>query len=272
MASMTADEIKALSKDILSEVHEFCVNNNIRYYMDYGTLLGAVRHKGFIPWDDDVDICMPRPDYDRFVKEFKSESLYLYGCGVTKSRHYAIPFVKVCSNKTYGTDLSGKPLPYGVGVDIFPKDGLPVNEKKAYAYFKKVDRVFHFGYVVSILCETSTNKGNFFRKLILKVLKHSWFAIFTSSYYSKKIDRLCRKHSFGESESCICMTGIFTRVYEKTPVYCYESGELIPFEDCMFMAPKDAGTVLSIEFGSDYMIPPPEDKRESTHESLYYFN
>lgn len=70
MKELTLKELQDVSLDILQDVHNFCIENNIRYSLAYGTLIGAVRHKGFIPWDDDIDIVMPRPDYERFVASY----------------------------------------------------------------------------------------------------------------------------------------------------------------------------------------------------------
>ncbi len=73
MKELTLSDVKAVSLDILKDVHEFCIAHDIKYSLAYGTLIGAIRHKGFIPWDDDIDIVMPRPDFERFFKEYKSE-------------------------------------------------------------------------------------------------------------------------------------------------------------------------------------------------------
>ena len=71
MKEMTIQEIQQVTLEILKDVHEFCVDNNIRYSLSGGTLLGAIRHNGFIPWDDDADIQLPRPDYDRFIRTYQ---------------------------------------------------------------------------------------------------------------------------------------------------------------------------------------------------------
>ena len=76
MREMTLEEIQQVSLEILKDVHRFCVENDIKYSLCYGTLLGAIRHNGFIPWDDDIDIMMPRPEYDRFIRLYQSEKGY----------------------------------------------------------------------------------------------------------------------------------------------------------------------------------------------------
>ena len=78
MKEMSLREVQLGCFEILKDVHVFCVSNNIRYSLAYGTLLGAIRHKGFIPWDDDIDIIMPKPDYDRFCKHINHKPIMLY--------------------------------------------------------------------------------------------------------------------------------------------------------------------------------------------------
>ena len=94
---LSLDEIKSNSLQILKLVHDFCVANNIKYSLAYGTLLGAVRHKGYIPWDDDIDIMMTRPEYERFCNTFKMKGLSLH-------RHQNDPdcyilFARVCDEE-----------------------------------------------------------------------------------------------------------------------------------------------------------------------------
>ena len=76
MKEMTTADIQQVSLDILKDIHSFCQKENIKYSLAYGTLIGAIRHRGFIPWDDDVDIMMPRPDYERFIRTYHSAQGY----------------------------------------------------------------------------------------------------------------------------------------------------------------------------------------------------
>ena len=98
MNKLENNQIKTILLDTLAMIDDFCVQNNLRYFLCGGSCLGAIRHGGFIPWDDDIDIAMPRQDYDIFVQSFKAKDLKVF-C-YRKDKHYFMPFAKVSNLKT----------------------------------------------------------------------------------------------------------------------------------------------------------------------------
>lgn len=129
MNELTLKEIQSQSLEVLQVVHDFCVANEIKYSLAYGTLIGAIRHKGFIPWDDDIDIIMPRPDYDRFVTSFHAPGL---GIASEKDSDYYLNYCRVydTANTISKTILPiGKNDQGGVWVDVFPADGVSDNKE-----------------------------------------------------------------------------------------------------------------------------------------------
>ena len=125
MRNIEINELKKLELDILIEIDEICTKNNFRYSLAYGTLIGAVRHKGFIPWDDDIDIFLPRPDYNKFVDYCSKNKTIFKLLSYDNSRWYSYPFAKATNQNTVieeeETDFNGK---MGIYVDVFPLDGL----------------------------------------------------------------------------------------------------------------------------------------------------
>ena len=118
-----SEESKRIQLEILDGIDRFCTQRGLRYSLAYGTLIGAVRHKGFIPWDDDIDLMMPRPDYDRLRKEFQADGLYLVD--LADRDDCVETFLKVCKSGTVMVDKNfGREL-WGVNVDVFPVDGAP---------------------------------------------------------------------------------------------------------------------------------------------------
>ena len=118
-------EIHTYLLDILKAIDAFCTQNGIRYSMAYGTLIGAARHKGFIPWDDDIDLLMPRPDFERFISTFGKEEDARYRCIYrvnTPQEYYKHIFAKVHDS---WTELKQDKYRFGLYVDIFPVDGKP---------------------------------------------------------------------------------------------------------------------------------------------------
>ena len=123
------NELKKIELNILKQVHEFCEEKNIDYCLAYGTLLGAIRHSGFIPWDDDIDIHMKRDEYERFIREFPEwgakRNLYIAGPH-SKEHFFPRNMIKVCDERTGLVERGYKKRkPMGAFIDIWPLDKFP---------------------------------------------------------------------------------------------------------------------------------------------------
>lgn len=114
-------ELRAIQMGILDDVHRFCERRGIRYFLSSGTLIGAVRHKGYIPWDDDIDIYMPRADYERFLREYDGGERYRV-LNPRREKHYYYTFAKVVDLRTRMVEKETRGYEIGVYMDIFPVD------------------------------------------------------------------------------------------------------------------------------------------------------
>ena len=127
---LSLEEKKKASLDTLLFFHDYCEKNGLRYTLAYGTLIGAVRHKGFIPWDDDIDIQMPRPDYEKLLSGFvDTDEFKVISC--ENDKIYMFPYAKVLNRKTARLDGDGNQDSIGLGIDLFPLDGVPDDQIKA---------------------------------------------------------------------------------------------------------------------------------------------
>lgn len=157
LRELTVEEHKKIALDILIEIAKFCDENKISYYLAYGTLVGAVRHKGFIPWDDDIDIQMPRNDYEKFVRRFNAGHKHLQVVSPTDNaaKH---TFAKVIDTRTVKVEngINYKDNEYlGIDVDVFPLDGQPDDEKEYKKYYKKKHDLYQLYYTTNIKGATS---------------------------------------------------------------------------------------------------------------------
>ena len=163
MKNISDLELKKIELNILKDVHDYCVGNNLKYYLWYGTLLGAVRHHGFIPWDDDVDIAMPRKDYDYFIKHYISEKYNVEACETVST--YQMPFAKVYDINT----IKKEPIYYkkgvtrGVDIDIFPLD--EISNEMTVDTIKKRKRLFYIQGISRLEYKPFCN----FRNLIINI-------------------------------------------------------------------------------------------------------
>lgn len=271
MKRLEIEDIKKLSFEVLCAVRDVCEKNKISYSLTGGTLLGAVRHKGFIPWDDDIDIMMPRPDYDRFIQivkngdyEFNLMSAEI--CGDV----YGYPFAKACHKDTIikENETQSEGIELGVYVDIFPVDGMG----KKYKTAKLRCMMFQFLHGLKITSNWTSYHKSKLRKWYYEPFRYVCYLI--SKILSRKVidtmlDRFVRKKKFAESHYAGRMVGDFgsKEIMKKT---LFESKIKVEFEGEMFDAVADYDTFLTGLYG-DYMKLPPVEKQVTHHEFEAYW-
>lgn len=269
MIKMTSSDIQHVSLDILKDVHTFCVNHNINYTLFGGTLIGAIRHNGFIPWDDDVDIAMPRPDYDRFVNEYYSNNGFELFARERQKHHVYLAYARVCDMERSFVDTSHYPwstYETGVWIDVFPLDGMPCDAHLAKRRTEKANRIFQKTNIARSIMARSNTKGNLIRSIKVKLMK-------CFLPYFKQWDRLIRV--------CKAIDYDTTRYYSNLSFggygikeYCskdvLKSYLLHQFEDSFFQIMEGYDFALTCKYG-DYMTPPPKEMQRGFHSYDYYW-
>ena len=252
---------------IFSWYHDFCENNGLTYFALGGTALGAVRHNGFIPWDDDIDVGMPRKDYERFLdisKTIDKNSRYTVEFPSDK-KDYVYPFAKVYDKETTLVENTRYKTKRGIYIDVFPIDGVGNTEKEATVYYKKVDRYIAFFH--TRVC--ALRKGRkLYKNAAILISRCIPDFLFKPQNMLKKIDILSKRHSF---ENCKFVANFVGNWHEKEIMNKEWIGnlKLCNFEQLKMYILENYDAYLTHMYG-DYMTPPPPHKQIHT-EHLTYF-
>lgn len=265
MKELSLQEIKQHELAILKFFHSFCVKNNIRYFISHGTLLGAIRYKGFIPWDDDLDVLVPREDYDRLLTVFKDTERYQLRA-YEKNRDYAFPYAKLCDMSTRKIEGGyASRVELGLDIDVFPLDHWDDNLEKAKQESKIQKRnMFRLG-LTKLQKPDSINPV----KRFIKGIAMAVFKLRGSAYYVEKIIRGANKP---EQYGSRYVGGKAWNVYGQRdilPAEVFAEAIELEFEGEKFFAPVGYDAFLTSLYG-DYLPEPPVEKRKTHHSFKAY--
>ena len=259
-------ESQSVATQVLTVIADICEQQSLRYCLIYGTLIGAVRHKGCIPWDDDIDIMMPRPDYDKLLAYFYENSekfphLKVFNHDVCPAYPYMITRI---SDDRYEIVMENeKPYGMGVFVDIYPFDGLGNTADEALKYGLKGDRLSSLCYQATrdhFAMETTTSP---LRK-VLKLPVYLISRMLGKDLFQNKLESLARVKPYDESEYVGCVVWLSGGMKDIFPRQWFDETELAEFDGYQFRIPKRYDDILRHIYG-DYMQLPPEKDRVGHH-------
>lgn len=265
MKQITIDELRALQLEILKKVDEFCYRNGINYSLAYGSLIGAVRHKGYIPWDDDIDIMMPRKDYNAFLCGFNGAFPDLRVVSPETISSYYAPYANVYNINTVLEEPNIKHgIPdLGIKIDIFPVDVVPSNYSE---YKKKVNQ------------SCNINKWRHYKvlhffnqeeKVSIRFIGKKIISFLIPFYHLNSRLNSMLKSSSQESEYVdIIIWPVY--MYKRFLSDLFKETIRVPFENIEVNIAKGYDGILTSIYGS-YMQLPPEDQRIAKHGFIAYW-
>ena len=276
MQEMTLRELQLFALEILKDVNDFCSKNHIKYSLYGGSMLGAVRHHGFIPWDDDIDLVMPREDYEKFCSLYHSDKYIL--TNRAKDSSFQLAYARVCDvNRTlYKAVEPCSKHSTGVWIDVFPADGCPPAEEDIPGFYKYNSELFHETEKVrwTLLPLTSVFGRYGFVKTIKELLSLSYRKMYyqlteKKHYWVNKLIETNKTYPFGSTSHWSCFTFFY-----KHPVYfpqdTFARCDMMSFEDASFPVMCGWDAVLSTLYG-DYMQFPPAEQQKPPMGPWYTF-
>ena len=259
MKNIDVLELRQIQVDMLKEIDKYCKMHKLKYSLAFGSLLGAVRHKGYIPWDDDLDIMLLRKDYDQFVKGFRHKYYSViepYG-----NQEYFLPFAKVNDTRTVIREESNVKNSYVVYVDVFPVDNAPDDFSEFKTFMAKKNRL-NKQHILKIV-KFKWNRNPL--KNIVLILAQIVLAFKSLNTISKEMENLSAKYS---SLANCKLRGIIVpndnRLKELLPATIFESYTELPFEGFNAMVIEKYDEYLTASYGN-YMQLPPKNKQVSHH-------
>ncbi len=266
MKKIELAELKKIQLEILKDVHVYCIKKGINYSLGYGTLIGAIRHKGYIPWDDDIDIIMPRADYEKFIIEFNKENKkYKVIAPCILSMSYA-PYANVINTETILVEEHiSNDYEMGIKIDVFPIDNVPSNTIRRKILYAKVKLIKE---LIIYKNNNLSSLRHHWKKILSRVVK----SVFSKVDLSLRLEELASAQNIKNLNSGIVNNIVWCACDEKG---CFPKSALkeyinVSFENNEFKALFGYDDFLKAHYG-DYMKLPPKEKQINHHDFVAYW-
>jgi lipopolysaccharide cholinephosphotransferase len=265
---ISLEEQRQIQLEILKHVDYFCKENSIQYSLAFGTLLGAVRHKGYIPWDDDIDIMMTRDNYEKFRNTYKSDRYPLADLKTNQS--HPVPMGKIYDSQTYFYYRKNIKREYGLFIDVFPFDKVPDNFDERMKWLKSVKTYIRYNSfknnIISYSLSSSSLKGKLFGCFVK--------LFFSRGYIHKKMEDLYVKYNNVEEYHNLSVPAVMVMSKRNQnivfPEILFKEYASIVFEGTQYQCIKDFDSFLSIYYGN-YMELPPIEQRVGKHGIVAFY-
>ena len=263
MRKLSIEEAKKLELDILDFIDSFCKEHGINYCINYGTLIGAIRHKGFIPWDDDIDLSMTRENYEKFIQLFSEKQSRYKLLSLETDDQYFNNFIKIVDPTTKIIDTRNtKTYDSGVFIDIFPMDTFNDTKVVDICYKLESFKLLSFSKHKNIVYGDSRLK-DLIRTLFWLLLRPV-----SPRFFANQIEKQIQKYRV-ENGKYIAFIPSKAKEKEIFPRDMFDELIETPFEHLVLPAPKHFDAVLK-QFYDDYMTVPPKEKQIYIHEFEAY--
>lgn len=250
---LTVEQLRARQLRLLDLAVEHCESTGIRYYLCAGTLLGAVRHHGYVPWDDDIDLMMPRPDFEKFCASFASSTAAAVSLRTHRSPGYVLPFAKVCDDTTRLDVESDIVRGLGVYIDVFPLDAWCASW---WARAIQAGTLKSLAHIMRIKHLSLNRNRSALRNGVLSLGKFAlrWVG---ATWVCHGLERVAQLGRFANAPAL----GVLVWGYqERVRADAYGSPSTVLFEGRTLAAPRDPDQVLRGLYGSYWELPDPKDR------------
>lgn len=256
-------KVQNVQLQILMDYMAFCKEHHLRYFVSGGSLIGVMRHKGFIPWDDDIDVMMPRSDYNQFVKlqsEFPKDYFLV---NHDTDKNWQFNFAQFVDNQSeIIVRMNEEPRKCKIWIDVFPLDGMPNNSLLRWFHIKHILMYRYLIQIPNIRTQVDTHKVGrpFYEKCVIKLLHYIPMGKFINvNSVLKKMEKALEKYDYDKSGYVGNMLGKY-REREIVPYEYFGHGKDLDFENIKVCCPDEPDKLLKHLYGEYMQLPPEKDR------------